>query len=135
MPTLTQIKWRTFQLARRLRDGEWRALLGVALSGLIIGAAFVVVLTVYGPPTNRSNLARLGEAVSSREHTTARAGHNYIIDRPTVIDGDTVRWRGEKVRLVGFDAPESGNRARCQSERVRPQGQQRDYGNWSPRAP
>ena len=38
---------------------------------------------------------------------------------PTVIDGDTVRWQGQTVRLVGFDTPETGNRARCASERNR----------------
>ena len=40
-----------------------------------------------------------------------------INQKPTVIDGDTVRWQGETVRLVGFDTPEKGDRARCQSER------------------
>ena len=39
--------------------------------------------------------------------------------RPIVIDGDTVRWQGRTVRLVGFDAPETGDRARCASERDR----------------
>jgi len=34
-----------------------------------------------------------------------------------VIDGDTVRARGVVVRLVGLDAPETGARARCESER------------------
>jgi hypothetical protein len=35
-----------------------------------------------------------------------------------VIDGDTIRAHGRTVRLVGFDAPESGLRARCESERA-----------------
>jgi endonuclease YncB( thermonuclease family) len=35
-----------------------------------------------------------------------------------VIDGDTIRAQGRTVRLVGFDAPESGMRARCESERA-----------------
>jgi micrococcal nuclease len=33
-----------------------------------------------------------------------------------VIDGDTVRWMGERVRLMGFDAPEL-HRAKCDAER------------------
>jgi endonuclease YncB( thermonuclease family) len=35
----------------------------------------------------------------------------------TVIDGDTIRARGRTVRLVGFDAPESGSLAKCDRER------------------
>jgi endonuclease YncB( thermonuclease family) len=35
-----------------------------------------------------------------------------------VIDGDTIRAHGRLVRLVGFDAPESGLRAKCESERA-----------------
>jgi endonuclease YncB( thermonuclease family) len=34
-----------------------------------------------------------------------------------VVDGDTVRANGQIYRLVGFDAPESGDRARCPAER------------------
>jgi len=37
-----------------------------------------------------------------------------------VIDGDTIRAYGvATVRLVGFDAPETGLRARCESERTK----------------
>jgi endonuclease YncB( thermonuclease family) len=35
-----------------------------------------------------------------------------------VIDGDTIRAHDRTVRLVGFDAPESGFRARCEAERT-----------------
>jgi Staphylococcal nuclease homologue len=35
-----------------------------------------------------------------------------------VIDGDTVRYQGRTVRLVGFDTPETGDRARCEYERT-----------------
>src|SRR5437588_742224 len=35
-----------------------------------------------------------------------------------VIDGDTIRAHSRSVRRVGFDAPESGLRAQCESERV-----------------
>ena len=36
-----------------------------------------------------------------------------------VIDGDTVRQQGYTYRLVGFDTPERGDRARCEDERQR----------------
>ena len=35
-----------------------------------------------------------------------------------VMDGNTIDIRGQRVRLVGFDAPEEGERARCASERT-----------------
>jgi len=35
----------------------------------------------------------------------------------TVVDGDTIRTNGQLYRLVGFDTPESGPRARCGRER------------------
>jgi endonuclease YncB( thermonuclease family) len=58
----------------------------------------------------------------------ASPGHqatNVEITRPTprlsgpieVIDGDTVRFKGETYRLVGFDTPERGDKARCDDER------------------
>lgn len=36
-----------------------------------------------------------------------------------VVDGDTVRMQGVTYRLVGFDTPERGDRARCDDERQR----------------
>ncbi len=36
-----------------------------------------------------------------------------------VIDGDTVRMNGTAYRLVGFDTPERGDKARCDDERRR----------------
>ena len=33
-----------------------------------------------------------------------------------VIDGDTVRYAGSTYRLVGFDTPETGRKARCEAE-------------------
>jgi endonuclease YncB( thermonuclease family) len=36
-----------------------------------------------------------------------------------VIDGDTVRLQGVVYRLIGFDTPERGDKARCDDERHR----------------
>jgi endonuclease YncB( thermonuclease family) len=35
-----------------------------------------------------------------------------------VLDGDTIDARGARVRLVGFDTPETGSRAQCEAERT-----------------
>jgi endonuclease YncB( thermonuclease family) len=35
----------------------------------------------------------------------------------TVVDGDTIKARGRTIRLVGFDAAETGLNARCPRER------------------
>jgi endonuclease YncB( thermonuclease family) len=35
-----------------------------------------------------------------------------------VLDGNTIDIHGQRIRLVGFDAPEEGQRARCASERT-----------------
>jgi endonuclease YncB( thermonuclease family) len=47
----------------------------------------------------------------------ALLGSTLIIAPIQVIDGDTVRADGQIYRLVGFDAPENGDRAQCSSER------------------
>ena len=56
---------------------------------------------------------RDGRTMASTTSSTAAINPNEI----TVIDGDTIRARGRTVRLVGFDAPESGSLARCDRER------------------
>lgn len=39
--------------------------------------------------------------------------------RPWVVDGDTVEFRGERIRIENLDAPEIGERSRCALERKR----------------
>jgi endonuclease YncB( thermonuclease family) len=34
-----------------------------------------------------------------------------------VIDGDTIRWGSERIRILNIDAPETEGRARCNAER------------------
>ena len=36
----------------------------------------------------------------------------------TVIDGDTIAAQGKTIRLVGFDTPEGGMNAQCETERT-----------------
>ena len=105
MPTFAQINWRMRGIVRRVRLNTSRPSLGFAVvAGLVVLAIFVSWLTPDRIPSDGE--ARRNQAASIRE-------------KPTVVDGDTVRWQGLRIRLVGFDTPETGNRARCQSERAR----------------
>jgi endonuclease YncB( thermonuclease family) len=42
-----------------------------------------------------------------------------VVQSISVIDGDTVRFDGNAYRLVGFDTPEKGDKAKCDGERQR----------------
>ena len=47
-----------------------------------------------------------------------KPGENWLSPSDiAVVDGDTIRTKGRTIRLVGFNAPETGNRARCSAER------------------
>jgi endonuclease YncB( thermonuclease family) len=48
----------------------------------------------------------------------ALAGGNQVVGRASVIDGDTIEIRGERIRFNGVDAPES--RQLCQNARGKP---------------
>ncbi len=55
------------------------------------------------------------EAIIPR--AVANAAGNTIQSGPIqVIDGDTVRFSGAVYRLIGFDTPERGDKARCDDE-------------------
>jgi endonuclease YncB( thermonuclease family) len=49
---------------------------------------------------------------------TALLGSTLVAGPIHPIDGDTVFANGRVYRLVGFDTPESGDRAQCPSERA-----------------
>jgi endonuclease YncB( thermonuclease family) len=102
MTTIGQLAWRIRGVVWRLRAYKWPPSLFVVVVCLISAALLVAALTLDWPVTDGRHAVR---------------GQVTILgSRPTVIDGDTVRWQGRTVRLIGFDAPETGNRARCASE-------------------
>jgi hypothetical protein len=106
MPNLNQIMWRVRGFVRQRRPTKWRPSLGIAM--VLTFGLLAVSVTVF-----RVDWSYL------RGFATAPEQASLITARPMVIDGDTVRWQGRIVRLIGFDAPETGDRARCQSERER----------------
>ena len=58
----------------------------------------------------------IGTAILALLYFTTFANAEARSDRPHVIDGDTISVDGHVYRLIGFDAPETGERARCPDE-------------------
>jgi endonuclease YncB( thermonuclease family) len=58
-----------------------------------------------------------GVPMPARDGFTIHTPATLAVSPSNVIDGDTVRVRGETFRLVGFDAAETGDQARCAHER------------------
>jgi endonuclease YncB( thermonuclease family) len=91
---------------RRLVGRPYLFLLGVII--LLMAAAFVFYWIQDGNKSAKEN---------ERAVTTTIA---TLIEpkQIRVVDGDTIRANGQVYRLVGFDTPESGIRAQCESERA-----------------
>ena len=78
-----------------------------------IGLSILVVILF----TQRHSLLSRASPVKSTLTTVNFAENALNPSEILVVDGDTIRVRGRTIRLVGFDAPETGNRARCPRER------------------
>jgi endonuclease YncB( thermonuclease family) len=72
-------------------------------------------------PLVRVRVAFQAEAVATANHANSSAAASRIAPVSAaaiqVLDGDTIRHQGFTVRLVGFNAPETGRRAACEAER------------------
>lgn len=84
-----------------------------SVPSLMIGAIAVAVIGFAATFLNWQS--RPGTQISAEN-----SRGNTIQSAPIeVIDGDTVRFEGASYRLVGFDTPERGDKARCDDERRR----------------
>jgi endonuclease YncB( thermonuclease family) len=95
---------------------------GVALAfGAAVAAALAFVATMTfldwkaGQAVQRAAVQQQNEVTILRPDPRPSVTPGPI----DVIDGDTVRQQGFTYRLVGFDTPERGDRARCDDERQR----------------
>ncbi len=53
-------------------------------------------------------LSSMPVAAYSKDQTEAGANTQDVVGRASVVDGDTLDVRGVRIRLMGIDAPESG---------------------------
>jgi len=56
-------------------------------------------------------------AVVSAPEPSVEADITVAASQIRVVDGDTIRFGRERIRIIGLDAPESGNLAKCDAER------------------
>jgi hypothetical protein len=89
---------------RRRSFGVLRAIVCAGF-GVLIGAALVFYWDHQFAAKNAQSTTTIGTA------------------KIEVIDGDTVRANGNVYRLVGYDAPETGLDAKCETERGLPPAQ------------
>jgi hypothetical protein len=79
--------------------------LGIAALAAIVALAVVWGLSSHWP-------------VMTTPRQNAKSAATIEQAQIQVIDGDTIRANGQVYRLVGYDAPESGLNAKCESERT-----------------
>ena len=97
-----------------------RSTFALGIVAIILAIAVVVVFFARGagPSSFAQSKAPPPRVVMGAPLTGAASSADAISPSEiTVIDGDTIRARGRTVRLVGFDAPESGSLAKCDRER------------------
>jgi hypothetical protein len=109
---------------RGVREARFRSLALLLLILFGIGAA-VAWLIFYSGPTTKTRSATQAPAANESRPVTVIAGGEIRSVYPSfeprqvdVMDGDTIRADGRVYRLVGFDTPENGSNAKCQSERA-----------------
>ena len=88
---------------------------------LVVGAIAVAVVAFVGMTAflNWKAGPAVQRPAAQQNDVTILRPEPQLAGPIEVIDGDTVRQQGFTFRLVGFDTPERGDRARCDDERQR----------------
>lgn len=95
-----------------MRRWDWQAPVILALSAFAIVSAVMAALDKW-PELRAISAASLLDRVPSVSQISLPS----LTGGLRVVDGDTVASGGDHYRLVGFDTPEKGDLARCDSER------------------
>jgi endonuclease YncB( thermonuclease family) len=110
---------RTKDVRDRRRFARTFPLLSLLLIVVAVGTAFAWL--AWSPREGKRPQSATVSPLSPQAVTVIGGGK--IISGPLsagevqVVDGDTISVRSQQYRLVGFDTPETGLRARCQKER------------------
>ena len=91
------------------------ALLAIGAAAAAFVATMAILSWKAGPAVQQTVAPQQGVTIQRPEPPRPFVPSSPI----NVIDGDTVRYEGSTYRLVGFDTPERGDRARCDDERQR----------------
>ena len=88
-------------------------IIAIALGSLVLGLLAYRGVAYFAPPKPPP----LPEIIKGASPKFAPGIREPISARDiSVIDGDTIRAHGRTIRLIGFNTPESGDRARCARE-------------------
>ena len=101
-----------------LRSGAVLAVIAIGLI-TVLAAVFVGQQPSSAPPASPAKPAPSVASPSAGSlPSIIGPGETALLPTAiTIIDGDTIRFQGRPIRLVGFNAPETGQRARCARER------------------
>lgn len=101
--------------APKKRGARWFPIVLVAMPLAVFSAIFFAPMMGGGAEAEAADVAQVAAGPIDRE-TAVFDFCSGPVRSTCVVDGDTIWYRGEKIRLVGFDTPEISNPG-CANER------------------